>query len=95
MSKSDSVEVVLIVSAILDYFTETKSGMYSDDAYVELVGKTQSWMRGELKKKDYVEYLEFTFGFDGLDEVNKVIQKAKQVYKHYKNFGCLPLEENR
>lgn len=91
--KPIALHVAMITNDILNHFVEVKHGAYSDDAYFELIEFTELMLLGEMKKKDYVEHLEFIFGFNGSKEVATVRQMSEKKYKYYQEHGHLDHEE--
>lgn len=75
-----AMQAVTLTDIICHHFETVKEGMYSDLAYNELLTYVEAWLNGDMRKKDLVDYVEFTFGFNGLKEFNTVYQVYQKEY---------------
>lgn len=77
-----SLKAVLFAEEITTHFEEVKGGMFSDIAYYELLEMCETFLKG-FNGKEFVQYLEFVFGFDGQKEFNTVMQKYQKNLKYW------------
>lgn len=80
--KPIAVHTIMLVEEILEHFDELE-GIHSDEAYYELVEFTESMLLGQMKKGDYLSYVEMVFGVEDGKQLIKMKEKASAHYKSY------------
>jgi hypothetical protein len=75
--ESKIIESVILADNIMDDFT----GLASDLAYYELLEMCEDYLKGDLDKNDFVEQLDFTFGFNGEKQFDKIFNRSQKEYK--------------
>lgn len=69
-------EAVVWADEIAREFEEVVEGMYSDDAYLEIVEMAFNNLNNKLSDVVFFEHVEFVFGFD-----KKNWESARKAYK--------------
>lgn len=92
--KPVALQTMLIVEQVLTYFEEEMHGMYSDEAYAELIEQTEGMLLGTISKADYLKYVELIFGVEDNDCLANIKQKAEKKYKYYREHGHFEFKES-
>ena len=79
---SKILESTILAEEITSYFEDVIGGIYSDLAWYELLLRCDRYNNKLLTEKKLLDYLEFTFGFDGQKDLDVVLKKTdKRVRK--------------
>ena len=74
------LESTILAEEITSYFEDVIGGMYSDIAWYELLVICDNYKHDIITEKRLLDYLEFTFGFDGQKDLDNVIRKSNKRY---------------
>lgn len=72
-----ALKVTLLSEAVLKYFEDEKSGIFSDIAYYELIEQTEAFIKSH-DGPPYIKYLEFCFGIETQQEFQAVLKEYRR-----------------
>lgn len=75
---SKILEATILAEEVTSYFEDVIGGMYSDLAWYELLQLCDSYVDNKVKEKKLLNYLEFTFGFDGQKDLDIVLKRSNK-----------------
>lgn len=79
-----AIHATMIAEDIMDYFTEELEGISSDIAWYELVGCAEDLVTGDMEVKEFVKYIEITFGVKDHKHYTQLRQKSDERFKQIK-----------
>lgn len=78
---SKILESTLLAEEVTSYFEDVIGGIYSDEAWYELLVVCEKYKIGTLPEKKFLEYVEFIFGFEGQKDLDIVLRKSDRRYR--------------